>query len=98
MSSPEKRTFSLPTEQADYIDDLVGSGAYASGIEVVRAGLRSLQERDAAVERWLKEEVVAVHDAMKNDPSRGIPSAQVFATLRAQHRDRVAKRGREPQD
>jgi hypothetical protein len=42
--------------------------------------------------------VVAVHDAMKNDPSRGIPSAQVFATLRARHRDRVAKRGREPQD
>jgi Arc/MetJ-type ribon-helix-helix transcriptional regulator len=28
MPSPEKRTFSLPVEQAGYIDTLVASGAY----------------------------------------------------------------------
>ena len=59
MPSPEKRTFSLPAEQAGYIDSLVATGSYASGSEVVRAGLRALQERDAAVEKWLREEVVA---------------------------------------
>lgn len=97
MSSPEKRTFSLPIEQASYIDALVASGTYASGSEVVRAGLRSLQERDAAVERWLTEEVAAVYDAMKENPSRAIPAAQVFATIRARHQDRMRKRNREPQ-
>ena len=82
MSTVHKRTFSLPAEHADFIDKLVGSGAYASGSEVIRAGLRALQERDAAVERWLKEEVAPVYDAVKADPSRLIPAEQAFAEVR----------------
>ena len=57
MADIEKRTFSLPSEHTAFIDSLVSSGTYASGSEVVRAGLRALQERDAAVEQWLREEV-----------------------------------------
>ena len=95
MPSPEKRTFSLPVEQAGYIDTLVASGSYASGSEVVRAGLRALQERDAAVEKWLRAEVISVCDAMQSDPGRAIPGEQVFATIRARHADRLKRR--EPQ-
>jgi antitoxin ParD1/3/4 len=95
MSSSEKRTFSLPAEQASYIDALVASGNYASASEVVRAGLRALQERDAAVERWLREEVVPVYDAMQADPSRGIPADHVLTAIRQRHARRVKadKRG-----
>jgi antitoxin ParD1/3/4 len=89
MSAPEKRTFSLPVEQSDYIDSLVASGAYASASEVVRAGLRALRERDAAVERWLREEVAPVYDAMEADPTRGIPAEQVLASLRKHHDERL---------
>jgi antitoxin ParD1/3/4 len=89
MSAAEKRTFSLPTEQASYIDSLVASGTYASASEVVRAGLRALQERDAAVERWLREEVIPVYDAMEADPARGIPAEQVFASIRKRHTERL---------
>jgi antitoxin ParD1/3/4 len=89
MPSPEKRTFSLPTEQAGYIDALVASGTYASGSEVVRAGLRALQERDAVVERWLRDEVLGVCDAMRSDPGRALPAEKVFATIRARHADRL---------
>jgi antitoxin ParD1/3/4 len=85
MSAAERRTFSLPVEQASYIDSLVASGAYASASEVVRAGLRALQERDAAVERWLREDVVPVYDAMQADPARGIPAEQVMAAIRRRH-------------
>lgn len=95
MSSSDKRTFSLPAEQAGYIDALVASGTYASGSEVVRAGLRALQERDAAVEKWLREEVLSVCDAMRSSPGRAIPGEQVFATIRARHADRLKKK-REP--
>jgi len=96
MSSSEKRTFSLPAEQAGFIDAMVASGAYASGSEVVRAGLRALQERDRAVENWLREEVIGVYDAMQANPSRAIPAAQVFAEVRARHADRLKKRPHEP--
>lgn len=97
MPSPEKRTFSLPTEQGGYIDALVASGTYASGSEVVRAGLRALQERDAVVEKWLRQEVVGVFDAMQTDPGRAVSADEVFATIRARHSDRLKRKSREPQ-
>ena len=92
MSASAKRTFSLPAEQARYIDTLVDSGSYASASEVVRAGLRALQERDVAVERWLREEVTPVYDAMQADPSRGVTPEDVFAAVRTRHAQRM-KRG-----
>ena len=98
MSSAEKRTFSLPGEQAGYIDAMVASGAYASGSEVVRAGLRALQERDAAIEKWLREQVVDVYDSMQANPGRALPADQVFATIRARHADRLSKKRRDAQD
>ena len=88
MSNVEKRTFSLPAEHAEFIDQKVASGTYASGSEVVRAGLRALQERDAAVERWLREEVAPVYDAIKADPSRAHPAKDVFTRIRAKHAKR----------
>ena len=92
MTKVSKRTFSLPDEQAAYIDAKVDDGAYASASEVVRAGLRALQERDAAVERWLRDEVVPTYDAMKADPSQGIPAKAVFAEVRARYTGRKARR------
>jgi antitoxin ParD1/3/4 len=88
MSTIEKRTFSLPAEHAAFIDEKVASGAYASGSEVVRAGLRALAERDAAVERWLREEVAPAYDATAADPSRAVPAKDAFDAVRARHRAR----------
>jgi antitoxin ParD1/3/4 len=89
MAAIEKRTFSLPAEHTAFIDAQVASGAFASGSEVVRAGLRALQERDAAVEHWLREEVAATYDAMQADPARALPAKAVFDEIRARHAARL---------
>ena len=90
MPSPatQRRTISLPSKQGRYIDRLVGAGTYASASEVVRAGLRALEERDAAVERWLREKVTAAYDALEADPKRAIPAEAVFDAIRRRHRER----------
>ena len=95
MPGIEKRTVSLPAAQASYIDALVAAGTYASASEVVRAGLRALQERDAAIERWLRDEVAPTYDAMKANPGRGLSADQVTAALAARHAARVKKAGRD---
>lgn len=89
MSNVEKRTVSLPAEHAAYVDKLVDEGLYASASEVMRAGLRALQERDAAVEKWLREDVAAAYDAMKTDPSRGLSADDISHEIRAAHAARM---------
>jgi antitoxin ParD1/3/4 len=49
--------------------------------------------RSAAVERWLREEVVSVYDAMQADPGRGFSADQVTAALDAHHAARRKQRG-----
>ena len=75
----------LTPELESLVRRKVASGMYTSASEVVRAGLRALQERDQAVERWLREEVVPAHDAMTADPARGLPAQAVFDDIRAHH-------------
>jgi antitoxin ParD1/3/4 len=93
MAAVEKRTVSLPAEQSGYIDALVASGAFASASEVVRAGLRALQERDAAVERWLREEVAEAYDEWQRAPEKVLTAEDVGDALRKHHADRL-KSGR----
>ena len=92
MPEATKRTVSLPYEHSAFIDAQVASGAYGSASEVVRAGLRALQERDAAVERWLREEVAPAYDALRAYPDRALSEAEVFETLQKRHEARLKDR------
>lgn len=91
---PESNTLtvSLPTEQSRYIDHLVASGGYGSASEVVEAGLRALQDREAGHDRWLRQEVVPVYDAMEADPARGLSGDTLAGQIEARHAARLGKR------
>ncbi len=84
MAKVVKRTFSLTEEQAKFIDAKVEQGGYASGSEVVREGLRGLQEDDAVIERWLHEEVLPTLRKLDADPRRARPVDEVFDELLAE--------------
>ena len=81
MSSEADRGVTLSPEQARRIDDLMESGAYDSVSEVIGAGLKALQDRDAEVQRWLREQVGPAYDAVQADPSSAIPASDVEAAL-----------------
>jgi len=90
MRKTRSLSITLPRDMAKAVKDKVASGAYATESEVIRDGLRALNERDAALENWLRTEGVARYDAYKRDP-QGEPAENVFAQLR-QHHARRRKR------
>lgn len=89
MPKVVKRTFSLTEEQAKFIDAKVEQGGYASGSEVVRDGLRGLQEEQASIESWLKEDVLPTIDEMEAHPERLIPIDEAFDRIEAKLRART---------
>jgi putative addiction module CopG family antidote len=94
MRATRQLSITLPIEMADMVKHKVASGAYASESEVIREGLRALQDRDAAIDRWLREEVVPVLAEHEADPSRAIPIEEVFDNVIGRLRERTAAKGR----
>jgi antitoxin ParD1/3/4 len=91
MRTTQSLSITLPLEMAQMVKAKVASGEYATESEVIRDGLRILANRDAVVEKWLREEVVPTYDAVMTDGAKTTPADQVFADIRARHAERLAK-------
>jgi antitoxin ParD1/3/4 len=83
MRTTQQFSITLPLDMAEVIEAKIKSGAYASASEVVRDGVRALLERDAAVEQWLCEEVIAGHREYMADPSKGAPAEAILDRIKA---------------
>jgi antitoxin ParD1/3/4 len=90
MRTTQQFSITLPLDMAEIIERKIKSGAYATVSEVVRDGVRALLERDAAVEHWLHEEVVAGHNEYLADRSKGVPADAVLKRIKAR---RSARQG-----
>jgi putative addiction module CopG family antidote len=91
MRTTQQFSITLPLDMAEVVEGKIRSGGYASVSEVLRDGVRALMERDAAVERWLREEVVAGHQEYLADPSKGIPGDEVLSRIKMR---RARQKGR----
>jgi antitoxin ParD1/3/4 len=91
MRNTQPLSITLPHDMAAMVKAKVASGEYATESEVIRDGLRALQARDAALEKWLREEVGKSYDEYAADPGIGIPADEMMARLRATYRARQTK-------
>lgn len=89
MRKTQPLTITLPHDMLLMVRAKVMSGEYATESEVIRDGLRILQARDAAVEKWLQEEVVNSYDECAADATLGVPAEQILARIRSQYRKRT---------
>ncbi len=92
MRKTQSLSITLPHEMAQLIKDKVASGGYATESEVIRDGLRALQERDAAVEQWVRTEGVARYDAYHADSSRLMSAEETWNDLQGHIKVRNRKR------
>ncbi|MFB9951474.1 type II toxin-antitoxin system ParD family antitoxin [Rhizobium puerariae] len=83
MRTTRSLGITLPVEMAEMVKAKVASGGYATESEVIRDGLRTLIARDAAIERWLEEEVVPAYDELKAHPERTVSPEDVRRRLDA---------------
>ena len=80
-------SYSLGERYEKMMEDLIASGRFNSKSEVLRHGLRMVEESEARYLTELEELREAVRIGMESGP--GIPAEEVFADLKA-HIARIA--------
>jgi putative addiction module CopG family antidote len=91
MRSTRQLSVTLPNDMAEQVRAKVESGEYASESEVIRDGLRALQARDKAIERWLRNDVAPAYRALQADPTRGLALKDVRASFAERYAARAAQ-------
>lgn len=90
MRTTQALSITLPREMAQMVKDKVASGEYATESVVIRDGLPALQARDAAVERWLLDEVAPVFDLVTAGTEPLVSADEVLGGAARRHRARKA--------
>jgi antitoxin ParD1/3/4 len=86
MRTTQQFSITLPTDMAHLVEAKIKSGAYATVSEVMRDGVRALLEREAVIEKWLREEVKAGHAEYLADPSKAIPASTILGRIKARRK------------
>lgn len=86
MKPEQTLTVTLPADLVERVNDKVGSGAFHSASDAVREGLEVLIGREDALERWLRETVVAGHREYLSDPSKAVPADEILERIRRSRR------------
>jgi antitoxin ParD1/3/4 len=73
------RNINLTDELDRYVSKKIGTGRYANASEVVRAGLRALEEQEQLYEAKLAR----LRQALEEGERSGVAEGDVFARVRA---------------
>jgi len=81
----------LGNHYEEFVKKQLESGRYNNASEVVRAGLRLLEDHEAARERWLTQEIPGRYEDLMTNPSMGVPAKTVRARFEAKRRNDTAE-------
>lgn len=82
-------SIALGNHYEEFVKKQLESGRYNNASEVVRAGLRMLEDYEQAREKWLNDEIPARYEELLAAPSKGVPAEQVRARFDAKRRARA---------
>ena len=92
MPDREAKTLSFTPQHADFVRECVASGRYQNASEVVRAGLRLLQDQESERAAALDQARAMIEQgAAELDRGETVPGEEVFARWE----ERIARRRRE---
>lgn len=85
-------SFALDEHYERFIQAQLASGRYNNASEVVRAGLRMLEDFEAARERWLRDEIPSRLEDIRQNPEKAVSLEDAFPGWRRGIRPRSPKR------
>lgn len=79
----KKLTVELPDDLLGFAEAKVAAGDYASMDEAVAVGMRKLQTEDAAIDRWVTEEVIPSYHQWVADGKPTLSEHEVIVSVEA---------------
>jgi antitoxin ParD1/3/4 len=80
----------LGKEDEEFVRKQLETGRYDDAADVVRAGLKLLED-EKAFDHWIDEELPARYEAYLKDPSRVIPAEEVHARFEARRKNNASE-------
>jgi antitoxin ParD1/3/4 len=81
----------LGNHYEEFVKKQLESGRYNNASEVVRAGLRMLEDYEETRERWLREEIPSRYEELLADPSKGVTLTDARRRFEEKHKVQMAK-------
>jgi antitoxin ParD1/3/4 len=88
-------SYSIGKHFEDLIDSLIESGRYATASEVLRDGLRLIEEREERRKAKLEALRAEIQKGFDSGPAEEVDVAEWIKTIKARGRERLAARKRD---
>ncbi|MBV8850085.1 MAG: type II toxin-antitoxin system ParD family antitoxin [Methylobacteriaceae bacterium] len=77
--------FDLGQHYEDFVQEQIAQGRFQNASEVIRAGLRMLEDRETGLSERRAELKSQINQAF-DDPQPSVPASEVFSSIESKHK------------